>query len=80
MDTLLENLKDLDKNPAVGLWAPGGYLKNCSSCRLYFAGDKRASHCGECAEMIFAGEIKRYLKDLGPKEAKRFMQRVKDAD
>lgn len=42
------NLKE-DSRPPRYSWAPGEYLCTCFSCQEYFAGDKRAGLCADCA-------------------------------
>ncbi len=42
-----------DSRPQLGWWAPGGYLCRCRRCDDYFAGDKRAGICADCA---YAGD------------------------
>jgi len=39
----------VDDRPPKGGWALGPYLNTCLRCRQDFLGDKRASHCADCA-------------------------------
>ena len=38
-----------DLRPLKGLWAPGNYMRECTSCEEWFCGDKRALSCASCA-------------------------------
>jgi len=38
-----------DHRPPKGGWAEGGYMCLCVKCGYYFAGDKRAAECADCA-------------------------------
>lgn len=38
-----------DQRPQKGGWAPGVYSCQCTRCRTAFLGDKRATHCADCA-------------------------------
>jgi hypothetical protein len=38
-----------DERPPKGCWASGEYLCECINCDRYFAGDKRALMCADCA-------------------------------
>lgn len=38
-----------DSRPQLGWYAPGDYMCRCSSCKDYYAGDKRSVICADCA-------------------------------
>lgn len=38
-----------DSRPKRRGWAPGNYGNTCLTCEHRFIGDKRATHCAECA-------------------------------
>lgn len=40
---------EFEQHPAIGLYAPGGYLCRCSHCGKTFAGAKRSINCYTCA-------------------------------
>ena len=46
---LNEKFRDRDDRPAIGCYAPGGYIVKCIKCKYSFIGDKRAGHCAPCA-------------------------------
>ena len=50
-------IKDDDPRPALGEWAPGGYLRRCRRCASMFAGDKRATECADCAYGSSPGQL-----------------------
>lgn len=52
----------VDDRPAFRGYAPGGYFVKCRMCEFRFMGDKRASHCADCAYGM--GPIMKPLDDI----------------